>query len=123
MNSKNLTIEMNSLQTIGTTEFRLLKIVSIEKLTSNYMMDSITQFSLCHISYPNILVQRGFYLGSYSMPCLIITHVYIFWYFIRNILTGGYIFSIIVFTLSRDFQTELGTAGGPEVRFRLARLP
>ena len=57
------------------------------------------------------------------MPCLIITHVYIVWYFIRNILTGGYIFSILVFTLSRDFQTELGASGGPEVRFGLARLP
>ena len=40
----------------------------------------------------------------YSMPCVFITHVFIFSYiFIRNILTGGYIFSILVFTLSRDF--------------------
>ena len=45
------TIGTTGFRTIGTTEFRLLKIVSIEKLTSNYMMDSITQFSLCHISY------------------------------------------------------------------------
>ena len=60
----------------------------------------------------------------YSMPCVLITHVFIFSYiFILNILTRGYIFSILVFTLSRDFQTELGASGGPEVRFGLVRLP
>ena len=52
----------------------------------------------------------------------IITHVYIVWYFILIILTGGY-FLVLVFSLNWEFQTELGASGGPEVRFGLARLP
>ena len=59
----------------------------------------------------------------YSMPCVLITHVLIFSYiFIRNILTGGYIFSILVFTQSRDFQTGNMGPGTPFYRLALHEI-